>query len=383
MSFLQATLRDHATIGCGQSAPPKNHLSSQGIPFIRASSLPFLLGDGKVEELEHITSEMNKTLNMKLYSKGSILFAKSGISATSGKIYQIKQDSHVVNHLAIVEANTTTLDSRYLMYWLKHRPPTYLIRDQAYPSIRLSDIENIKLPLPKLAEQKRIADILDKADLLRKLYTQRQKRIEHLFHATFLELFGDPLINSKGWKVNTLGNVCDLSQGIQVRTHLQSSEPYEGTTRFLRIVDYTQVIDQHRYIKTPPSKYMIQTHELALVRYGASCGFVCTGLEGALANNMFKVTPKAFINQTFLTYFLKNHKIQQLIKSFNASSTMPALSFKTIKTIPMIQPPVDLQERFAQAVAQITALKKHNTNAQAKANDAFKSLLQRAFKGEL
>ncbi len=72
-------------------------------------------------------------------------------------------------------------------------------------NIRKSELEQFKLPLPSLEEQKRIAAILDKADSLRRKRQQALQLADDFLRATFLDLFGDPVTNPKGWPVKPLG----------------------------------------------------------------------------------------------------------------------------------------------------------------------------------
>src|ERR1019366_3035328 len=103
---------------------------------------------------------------LKLLPSGTVLFAKSGMSATKGHVYRLQHPAYVVNHLAAL-VPSPAVESRYLAHVLMQFSPTRLIKDSAYPSIRLADIAEMQIPLPPLVEQRRIADILDLADALR------------------------------------------------------------------------------------------------------------------------------------------------------------------------------------------------------------------------
>ena len=120
----------------------------------------------KEDELELVREEEVNRLRMRIYPPHTIVFAKSGMSCTKGLIYEIRRPSVVVNHLAAIECGSE-LHSRFLLRWYQANPPTRLIVNPSYPSIKISDIRNENIPLPPLAEQKRIASILDAADALR------------------------------------------------------------------------------------------------------------------------------------------------------------------------------------------------------------------------
>ena len=147
------------------------------------------------DALELIPEDANK--GFKLFPKGTIVFAKSGMSAKIGRVHQIRRDSYLVSHLAAVVPGPQA-DSNYLRHWFRHFPPSRLIANDAYPSIRTSEIASIKLPLVSLSEQKRIAAILDKAEDIRRKRQQAMAMAEEFLRSVFLDMFGDPVTNSEG-----------------------------------------------------------------------------------------------------------------------------------------------------------------------------------------
>ncbi|MCO6463858.1 MAG: restriction endonuclease subunit S [Saprospiraceae bacterium] len=168
-------------------------------------------------------------------------------------------------------------------------------RGTTIPSLVKSDLLTIDVPfISPLPEQQRIVSILDKAfaaiDKVKANAEQNLKNAKELFESYLQGVFEK---KGDGWEVKTLGELCVFTQGIQRDVKLQSETQGENQVRFLRIVDYTQGNEPPRYIDFPGEKYILNTDDVSLVRYGASTGFVCRGLEGALANNLFRVIPKS------------------------------------------------------------------------------------------
>lgn len=89
-----------AVVSAGQGAPKDNEFSESGVPFVRAGSLEALLSGKNESELELVSSETAKLRKLKTYPKGTILFAKSGMSATKNRVYGLQHPAHVVSHLA-------------------------------------------------------------------------------------------------------------------------------------------------------------------------------------------------------------------------------------------------------------------------------------------
>ncbi len=197
MTWPTVKLGDICEIYAGGGAPQlEGDFCNDGIPFIRAGSLPKLLNGIQECQLEKINTLTATQYRLKLYKKDAIVFAKSGMSATKGHIYRLKNSCYIVNHLAILKPLDACCPN-YLEYALKKYSPTSLILDPAYPSIRLSDIANFKLPLPPLAEQQRIAAILDKAELVKRKRELVIEKLDKLAQSVFNKMFGADIKNSK------------------------------------------------------------------------------------------------------------------------------------------------------------------------------------------
>jgi type I restriction enzyme S subunit len=135
------------------------------------------------------------------------------------------------------------------------------------------------------------------------------------------------------WEVSKLGDYCTFSQGIQVDVELQSREPKEGYVKFLRIENYTQKSQDFRYIPLEVAgEKRIKEDEIAIVRYGATAGFISKGFDGVLANNLFKVIPdEERFTLPFLFEYLNSHKAFSFFQSEMSGGAMPALSFGIVK----------------------------------------------------
>ena len=257
-------------------------------------------------------------------------------------------------------------------------------------NIGKQDILNAKIPLPPLPEQQRIVSILDEAFAAiakaKANAEQNLKNAKELFESYLQGVFEK---KGDGWEEKTLGELCAFTQGIQRDVKLQSETQGENQVRFLRIVDFTQGNEPPRYIDFPGDKYILNTDDISLVRYGASTGFVCRGLEGALANNLFRVIPKSFnkLTNDFLFIYLQSPIFQNVIKESMNGAAMPAISFGLIQEIPLPLPTKAEQQTI---VRQLDALRAETQKLevvyQKKIDDLEelkKSILQKAFAGEL
>ncbi|WP_197053645.1 restriction endonuclease subunit S [Sphingobacterium sp. T2] len=320
--------------------------------------------------------------------------------ATCGSVNISEPKSWINGNAMVVRPKDHTIDLKFLEYLFRGGVDlSRTITGAAQPQITRQSLNPIEISYPKsLHEQQRIVSILDKAfaaiEKAKANAEQNLKNAKELFESYLQEVF-DPSTRSgqgkkgDGWEVRTLGELCVFTQGIQRDVKLQSETKGENQVRFLRIVDYTQGNEPPRYIDFPGEKYILNTDDVALVRYGASTGFVCRGLEGALANNLFRVIPKSTgkLTNDFLFIFLRSPLFQNAIKATMNGAAMPAISFSLIEGIPFPLPPLEEQQTI---VRQLDALRAETQKLEAlyqkkidNLEELKKSILQKAFSGEL
>jgi type I restriction enzyme M protein len=149
-----------------------------------------------------------------------------------------------------------------------------------------------------------------------------------------------------------LGELCELRQGLQVDTELQSKENKDGFSPFLRIINYTQIGSELRYIPTPNLRYFVDKTDVIMVRYG-DAGFVGRGYDGVIANNLFSINPiNDELKKDFLFHLLKSDVYKKILKSKIQSSGLPAVNHKTIKEIEIPLPPIEVQEEIVHELEQ-------------------------------
>lgn len=148
------------------------------------------------------------------------------------------------------------------------------------------------------------------------------------------------------YKEYKLRDLVTFSQGIQVPVEEQSNIRHSNMGRFVRIVDFTNPNEEPRFIKVKDSKYWVNKKDVVMIRYGsATAGKVVRGLEGYIANNMFKVIPnKSILNEEFLYYFLSQSSIYSYLMNSQSSSTMPAIKFSDFDNIKIKLPSLDIQK---------------------------------------
>jgi type I restriction enzyme S subunit len=272
-----------------------------------------------------------------LLKDGDILFSHINSVAHIGKCALYSQSHGELVHgmnLLCFRPKQTKILPKYALYILRSNQ----FKDQLAKSIKkavnqasvtISDIKKIQIEIPPLAEQQRIAAILDKAELVKRKRELAIEKLDELAQSVFVSEVGDLYTNSKNLEFKKLNEVCSFSQGIQVDVDKQSSHKNdEHNTRFLRIIDFTQGNQEPRYISNPGNRFFLKSDEIAMVRYGATTGFVCSGLDGVIANNLFKFTIKNDDFTAIYVYlYLKSNYFQSQLKTLISGAAMPALNF--------------------------------------------------------
>jgi type I restriction enzyme, S subunit len=339
---------------------------------------------------ESITELALKESSAKLVPEGSLLVAMYGATVGRLAVLGVKAATNqAVCHLTPI--STHQIDADYLFHVLQTKVPEWLAArvGGAQPNISQGIIKNTKIPLPPLSEQKRIAAILDKAEgILRK----REKAIEltnSFLRSVFLELFGDPGTNPKGW---ACGTIRDLVSSVKYGTSGKAGT--KGRYEILRMnnITYAGQIDltSLKYIDIDPDdeeKYLTQNGDILFNRTNSKelvgkSAVYCFDKPRAIAGYLIRVRPNSKANSEYIAAYLNSKHgkdtLQHMCKSIIGMANINAQELQEIK----IQiPPIELQNRFAQIVKKVRASTVEHTNALNKANLLFEALSANLFSG--
>jgi len=162
-----------------------------------------------------------------------------------------------------------------------------------------------------------------------------------------------PQLRFKGftdpWEERKLEDIFLYKQGQQVPVENQFTKPGKHRHRFIRIVDLTTTDEEPRYIEYSGHNTISAT-DLFMIRYGQP-GVIGYGYEGVIANNLFKLIPKVKANNRFFKYRLDS--MYPKIQSLSSSTTMPAISFKSLDVLDVRYPDIKEQEKIGAFFKQL------------------------------
>ncbi len=315
---------------------------------------------------------------------------------TIGKSLRIDKSEKflIAWNLFLIKLDNTKLYSQYFAHYLNH------LSDQNYfdkfltggtvKFINKKTMGNIPVPIPPLPQQQKIANILDAADALRQNDKALLAKYDELTQALFLDMFGDPVSNEKGWEKVELGNV---AKKITDGEHQNPPVLEFGKNLIMAKdvlddkVDFTveRFVSEENYIKYT-KKCNPEINDIVLVSRGATvgrCTTVKTEIPFCLMGSVILIKKGESFNSDYLCKLLINEKFSKQLVNVSSASAQQAIYISHLKKLKILLPPITLQNQFAERVALIEEQKAIAQTSLIKSEELFNSLLQKAFKGEL
>jgi len=326
-------------------------------------------------------------------AKGDIVFARTG--ATTGKSYLIKdcpEKSIFASYLIRVRPSED-VDPNYLSRFFQ--TPTYWRQvslntsGTAQGGVNATKLKALQVPLPLIAEQRRIAAILDKADGIRRDRKQAIQYTEDLLRSAFLDMFGDPVTNPKGWDKAAIsdfgtvltGNTPPRSESENYGNEIEWIKSDNITTpeHFLTEAEEKLSKEGQEKARTVPSGSVLVT---CIAGSRSSIGRAAISDRKVSFNQQINaVIPNSSTN----SYFLYSHFLiaQHLVQDKSTNSMKGMVNKSKFSSIQFIKPPVEKQEQFGEWFLRFYEYYKKLLIGEEAADNLFNSLLQRAFKGDL
>ena len=290
----------------------------------------------------------------------------------------------------------------YLFYFLRTPDTVNLATSRCsgsnLPRLGPKQLASFQIPLPPLAEQKRIAAILDAADALRAKRREALAQLDTLLQSTFLDMFGDPVTNPMGWEERHLPDL------VSKRKHALKRGPFGGALKKeIFVPEGFKVYEQKNviYDDFDIGSYFIKKSDYErLVPFKVSSNNLlisCSGTIGSIAAVPVHAAP-GVINQALLkidldesimlnSFFLglwRSQSFEQQVLGMTHGTGMKNMkSMNELKGINFFVPPIDIQHRFAAIDQSVEKQRACQRAHLAELDTLFASLQSRAFRGDL
>ncbi|MEX1269482.1 MAG: restriction endonuclease subunit S [Balneolaceae bacterium] len=372
----EVELKDVAEVIAGQS--PKSEFyneKGEGVPFFQGKTD---FGD------DYPTVTTWCTQPKKMAKKGDILFS---VRAPVGPTNIAKVDCCIGRGLSAIRPGDE-VNRSYLRYFFKKIEEK--ISDQGrgstFKAITQKDLKALKIPLPTLNEQKAIVAKLDRAQRLIDIDRQMLAKYDELIQSVFLEMFGDPVTNPKGWEKTRMDKVSNILRGGSprpIKDYLGGNIPWikisDGTSGDDLYIDQTKEKIIEEGVK---KSRLLEPGSLILANCGVSLGFArIIKIKGCIHDGWLSIADikENIIDPIFLLKQL-NH-FTDYFRRTAPDGTQPNLNTSIVKKFEIVIPSIDLQKQFVSIVLKVREETDKLLVTVKKSEELYSSLVQGVFGG--
>jgi type I restriction enzyme S subunit len=292
----------------------------------------------------------------------------------------------------LVRAHTDAVHPAFVNYWFRssraRQSVRFLVKGiHLYPK----DVADLELALPALADQRRIVDLLARAEGIVRLRREAQQKAAELIPAIFIDMFGDPATNPMGWPVHSLGSLAEVQGGLQVtraRAKLPLERPYLRVANVHRgRLDLTEM-KSIRLTETEFTRTALHAGDLLVVEGHGNpqeVGRVATWDDSipdcTHQNHLIRARPlRDRLLPEYACALLNSEAGRQtLLRAGKTTSGLSTISAQNVKNATVMLPPVADQGAFARHADAVASLTNQQAEAVNKATATFDALLSRAF----
>lgn len=388
-------LSEVCDISSGGTPSRKNAEFFKGeIPWAKISDIENAYNGVIYDTEEHISTEGLKNIRGKLFPTGSLLFAMYGSIGKVAICGRALSTNQAI--LGIRPKGEKEIDLGFLKTWFTSNKQKLINqgRGAALKNLSATIVRDIEIELPLYDEQIRIAYLLGKVEGLIAQRKQHLQQLDDLLKSVFLEMFGDPVRNEKGWDIDSLNSHGSFKNG------LNFGKGESGiSVRYLGVGDFKakaklEDIDELSFIELnelPNEDYFLKNGDLLFVRSNGNRELVGRCMAVYPANE--KVTYSGFIIRyrintsdlisTYIAHLFRSIAFRRIIFQGGQGANIQNINQQILTGLPIPVPSIELQNQFATIVEKVEVLKTRYQQSITNLESLYGALSQKAFKGEL
>ena len=358
-----------------------------GIPWVKITDM---LQGIVISTDESLTDAGITNSSAKLMPFGTVLIS---IFATIGRTAVLGIEAATNQAIAgVVPKDKAQLDSQYLRYFLdsQHGELNRVARGVAQPNINQAILKNLDVPLPPLAEQARIVDILSRAEGIVRLRREAEKKAAELIPALFLDMFGDPATNPKGWPIRKVSDfVSKFEGGKNIQAGSENGSPY----RILKVSAVTSGVYRENESKpspddySPPVSHIVRAGDMLFSRanteqlVGATAIVERTDGKTLLPDKLWRFIWNEPVEPAYMHALFQSNDVRRELGKLSSgtSASMRNISQGKLYQLPLPIAPNQLQKDFAERSDMINSIQSEQAAATATAQATFDALLAGCF----
>ncbi len=294
-----------------------------------------------------------------------------------GRMMLLPACSSVIGTLQYLIPNEN-VNAKYLYYAVKSRHLEKYYTGSAIPHIYFKDYKSEPIIIADKMAQKKIAFVLERVEKIIEEHKKQLKKLDTLIKARFVEMFGEPLSNSKGWQTMSIAEAAPIKsrRGELIDEiwllNLDAVEAQTGTVLFKHRVQREEINASTVYFTTENVLYSKLRPYLNKV--------VMPDEDGVATSEMIPMYPLAYrLIRSYLCYWLRSDAFVKHISEKVARAKMPRVSMDYFQSLTIELPPLELQEQFAAFVEQTDKSKSAIQKSLEKTQLLFDSLMQEYF----
>ena len=374
-------LGDIAKINMGQSPASETYNDiGEGLPFFQ----------GKTDfQSMYPTIRMFCNAPQKTANKNDILIS---VRAPVGAVNIATQSCCIGRGLAAISEMEKVSYYRYLFYYLRYKKKNIANMGvgSTFKAISRKDINMFLIPLPPLDVQQKIADVLDRASVLIGLRKTQLDRLDLLIKSQFIQMFGDPVTNPKGWPQTTVGDIAEIKIGpfgtlLHKEDYIENGHALVNPSHIIDgkiCIDPKLTITDEKYDEL--SAYKLKMGDIVLGRRGEMGRCAVVYEDGLLCGTGSMIIRSGQqIKPYFLHNILSSPTYKKIIEDKAVGVTMMNLNVPIVSSLQIPLLPIDLQEQFISFLKQVDKSKSALRQSLEKIELNYKSLMQKCFRGEI
>ncbi len=329
--------------------------------------------------------------NSRMVKEGDFLLTNS---MSFGRPYILKTSGCIHDGWLVLSPKDENISRDYFYYYLGSDEIKQRLSSKAagavVKNLNKEIVSDLEIELPPLSTQKRIAEILDAADALRRKDQELLKKYDELAQAIFIDMFGDPVKNEKGWDISVLEDLCidivdcphttpnhteEITNFPCIRTsEMKNGNISWGSMKYLNKEEYSKRVKR----LVPEAGDIVYAREGT---YGEAV-LLPENYHFALGQRTMLLRPNSnLVSNEFLWYQINSDFVYRQAKRKNMGSTVGHVNVADVKKFDILVPPVQLQLKFTDKITNLISAKSLFENQES--DKLFNSLIQNAFKGEL
>lgn len=356
--------------------------SNKGLPIIRIQNLNDPGKDYNYYDGDDVDERY-------FVQDGDVLIAWS---ASLGVYVWNRGDAWLNQHTFKVNFENDEVDKSYFVYAIQEvlKKIENKLHGSTMKHITKKKFLKLKIPLPSLSEQKAIVAKLDRAQRLIDIDKEMLAKYDALIQSVFLEMFGDPVTNPKGWEVGSITDYGSFKNGLNYSSNESGTKIRSlgvGDFGVLSKIDDIRAISRIELDEAPPENYLLKDNDLVFVRSNGNkelvgrCLVIYPSNEDVTFSGFcIRYRPKSSsINSTYLSHLFRVKSFRNYMLKDGRGANIQNINQKLLSQLDIPLPDISKQNQFAKNVEKLEGQILKTQTSRKKSKELFSSLVQGAF----